>query len=185
MNFPINENELRPVLHEKAAEQTIETLPDFMRECMDHIGETIKVDMDAAYGSVVVAMGAIMMAAFKAANKMEYGGLSGFQASALTWEIVPELTMTEKGPMRIIAFSNMLYPQYDYQFETVLSLSSWRAIQEMASDKLKADDAEAEWKAGATVRKHWLSIVAGEVPFGWTIRDDEDDEASTKIEQRN
>jgi hypothetical protein len=65
----------------------------------------------------------------------------------------------------------MLYPQYDNKFEKTITPYICEAIQKAAKEQL-AEDGTHGYYAHPNVRAHWESIVAGNVPFGYSVKDD-------------
>lgn len=64
---------------------------------------------------------------------------------------------------------NMLYPQYEYEFTTI-SKYEFKSLQKRAAELL----AEARERASPDVVSHWISIVNGVVPFGYTLNRSEE-----------
>ena len=77
-----------------------------------------------------------------------------------------EYDLNECG-LKIVNYDEMLYPQYDYKFDKCISLETFRAMQSQAKELLKNKNF-----AHPDVVKHWESIANGEVPFGYTVKDD-------------
>ena len=65
-------------------------------------------------------------------------------------------------PGSAILFSNLLYPQYAYKFQTI-PVDVWAIVQRRAAALL------AEDTGTASVRAHWRDIIDGKVPFGMNI----------------
>lgn len=70
--------------------------------------------------------------------------------------------------LKLVDYDDMLYPQYEYNFEKVISAETWEALQKTAKAKLDEDDG---FVCGS-VRNHWQSIVDGHVPFGYVVEED-------------
>lgn len=119
------------------------------------------------YGTIVHACVAAMVAAFSFINKSDQGGITGFQAGAIGWEMIKEF-MGINGPAKIVDYENLLYPQYDYKFEKTISKDTWDYIVEKAKQKLAEDNEHTH----LDVLAHWQSIADGRIPFGFTLRDD-------------
>ena len=138
---------------------TLDNLPAFLRE--------LTQDYEHDYGTIchAVAIGAV--AAAKAVNRSPAGGITGFQAGAVFWEFYKRW-MHEEGPARLIKYQDMLYPQYDNQFEKTISPDTWAWLQEQAKKNLGDKQATAHDK----VLMHWKSIVDGKVPFGFKVKED-------------
>lgn len=95
-------------------------------------------------------------------------GITGFQAGFVMWDFIKDWSFrgNECG-LRIIDYDEMLYPQYDDKFDKYISSETFRAMQKQAKKLLN----DKEY-AHPTVVKHWESIANGEVPFGYTVKDD-------------
>lgn len=141
-----------------AKDMTADKLPEFIR----HLTEDYLHD----YGTICHAIAAAAVAAANAVENSLQGGITGFQAGAVTWEMLrgwnPSL-MGECGT-RITNYDHLLYPQYEYQF-TSISEEIWQKVQEEAGKKIEGANA---FVAGA-VLDHWHSIAAGHVPFGLRV----------------
>ena len=84
------------------------------------------------------------------------------------WDFIRDWTYSNnKCGMKITDYDDMLYPQYGYKFEKTISTDTWHAIQEEAKKRL----AETDY-AHPNVKAHWESIIAGNIPFGYTISDE-------------
>lgn len=118
------------------------------------------------YGTIIHALTA---AAIGAAACMDHdsdqGGITGFQAGAVFWQFRNEW-LQERSPARMLNFERMLFPQYQDHFEKIISPDTWRWLQEQAAEKLANENL-----ANESVRAHWRSIAAGQVPFGYTVKD--------------
>lgn len=134
--------------------QTREDLHRFIDHLLD--------DYQHDYGTCVYAAAAMMVAVLHVADN-DLGGLTGFQASCLFWELARELNGVS-GPAKLLRFDNMIYPQYAEDFAPVMSPETWEAIQKRAREGL------AHRFANRAVRAHMEAIVAGQVPFGWTVK---------------
>lgn len=142
----------------EARVQTPDSLMGFIKHLM--------YDYRHSYSSIVYALSAGAVATCWAMNKSPQGGISGFQASAIMWEFL-KAWMSMDGPLKLTRYDDMLYPQYDYKFEKTITRSTWAYLQDQAEKRLK--------EGGSThpnVKKHWESIVAGEIPFGYTVVED-------------
>ena len=95
----------------QAKKQTIETLPEFMNHIMN--------DYCHDYGTVCHAVAACAMAAVYAANHHPSGGITGFQAGFVMWDIIRQTNYpSNKCGMKLIDYDNMLYPQYAYSCDS-------------------------------------------------------------------
>lgn len=76
-----------------------------------------------------------------------------------------ELASDVTEPIRILAFSQMLYPQESGYFARKISPKTWAWLQEQARRELATSGSSAS----SAVVAHWKSIVAGQVPFGFSV----------------
>lgn len=155
----IDEMAARKDWQERAKGATLETLPEFLRE----ITEDYKHD----YGTICVAIGAAAVAAAWAVEKTPQGGITGFQAGAVTWEFLRGWNSSMIGDCgaRIQKFDDLLFPQYVERFTSIGS-DTWQKLQEKAAENLKD-----KTHAHPEVLAHWASIADGNVPFGLRISD--------------
>lgn len=157
------EQNLEKIWFEEAKEQTIETLPMFMNHIMN--------DYDHDYGTVCHAIAACSLAAAWAANKHGQGYITGFQASFVMWDFIKEwMYSSNQSGLRIVDYDDMLYPQYKDKFDKIISKEIFEGIQKAAQESL--EEVKQGREAHPGVIKHWESIVAGNVPFGYKIKED-------------
>lgn len=114
------------------------------------------------YCSVVRGLFVAMVATFyHMDNRM--GGITGFQAGFLGNLLFQEFT-TIKPPYRILNFNNLLYPQYEHDFEKTITMKVWKDIRERARENLINNPT-----ASQKVLDHWWQISKGVVPFGYQV----------------
>ena len=136
---------------------TLDKLPEFINHLLN--------DYTHDYGTICHAIAAGTVATAWAMNNDPHGGITGFQAGAVMWEFVRNW-MHEDGPMKLVRYDNMLYPQYDDNFDKVISKETFEYLQEKAKENLERGEAHP------SVMAHWQSIVDGNVPFGYKIKED-------------
>ena len=153
------ENERYEKWYEEAKEQTLETLPAFMKKILDE---------PQSYESIVEAIAACAVGAAWAADHHENGGITGFQGSWVMWQFIKHwMCKGDSCGLRLVDYDDMLYPQYDYKFcDKTISKSTWEALQKKAAEYL------AEGCGVEEVKAHWRSIVNGVEPFGYTVKED-------------
>lgn len=96
-------------------------------------------------------------------------GITGFQAGFVMWDFIIDWNYrSNKCGLKIVDYDSMLYPQYAYRFEKVISGETWAALQEQARKNLEEVDQEHHSPHPAVIA-HWQSIVDGQVPFGYKI----------------
>ena len=141
---------------EEAKKQTLETLPEFLRKLTE--------DYEHDYGTIVHAISAGSIATAWAMNGSKQGGITGFQAQFVMWDFIRNW-QNKEGPMKLIEYDDMLYPQYRDRFEKEISEETHKRLIEKAKEKIiESPDAHPG------VIKHWKNIVIGIVPFGYTVR---------------
>lgn len=156
----ITEETDKPLLEawKKRQPETPRELGAFVRELVE--------DYDHDYGTIIHAMHAAMVAAFQVIQRGPQGGITGFQANCLMWMLVEEFGPYEEGaPLRLVNMNDMLFPQYAHKFSKTIPGRLWSELQERAKESLADEEAHAH----PDVVRHWKSIVAGRVPFGYTV----------------
>ncbi len=130
------------------------------------------------YGTAVYAQCAAMLAAQHVMDVGEQGGITGFQAGFIGWEMVKQFMSVGDCGLSIRDWENMLYPQYANRFEKTISRKIFEGLQKKAKERIEEDDVapqEKKDKIGCglhpEVRKHMESIVNGVVPFGYVLID--------------
>jgi len=145
--------------YKEAKGMTLDKLPEFLNKLMD--------DYEHDYGTICHALAAGAIATMWAMNKHPQGGITGFQAGCIMWEFIRNW-MNEEGPLKLLSYEKMLYPQYIDRFDKIISKDTWEWLQEQAKQKLDGDIKEVH----PTVVAHWSSIKDGEVPFGYRVAEE-------------
>ena len=143
---------------EEARKQTSKTLPRFINHLMS--------DYEHDYGTCIKAVSAAMIGTFWAFNRQE--GFTGFQVGFIPWFLMREFWGNSEVGRKVIDFDDMLYPQYQYKFEKTITQSQFSNLQKKASERL-AEGIPMH----SDVRKHMESIVAGNIPFGYKISEED------------
>ncbi len=139
---------------EAASKGTIETLGDFVKMLAN--------DYEHDFGTIVHAMAAAVGATLSAINNSDQGGITGFQASCLMWEIL-EKEFHVEFPSRLVRFEHMLFPQYEYEFKAI-PYDIWVWLRERAGHLL-----ETAPDLHDSVKAHMKEIKDGKVPYGFRI----------------
>ncbi len=140
----------------EAEEMTLETLPAFLKELSEAY--------DHDYGTIVHAIGAAAIAAATAMNHTEQGGITGFQASAVMWQFIMYYGFDKQDkPLRLMDYSNLLYPQYDEKFSTI-SKDTWEWLQKEAKKNLQENK-----DAHPDVIHRWEMVAGGFIPCGLKV----------------
>lgn len=155
----IDEASARKEWQERAKAMTLADLPEFLRELSE--------DYQHDYGTICVAIGAAAVAAAWAMEKSPQGGITGFQAGAITWEMIQGWngSMIGETGARLQNFDDLLFPQYAEKFTSIGS-DTWKRLQEKAAANLREKS-----HAHPNVIAHWRSVAEGNVPFGLHIAD--------------
>lgn len=135
--------------------------PQEAADFIQHLLEDYRHD----YGTIVhaCALGALA-GAYAVNNDSVQGGLTGAQAGFVHWMFLKAWSHLE-GPARLVRYENMLYPQYDREFDKTIDARTWEWLQEQAKQKLaEGRDAHPD------IKLHWQNIAAGYPPFGYTVR---------------
>lgn len=160
------EMEIHKEWYKEANEQTLDTLMGFINHLMN--------DYEHDYGTICHAMAASMMATMWAIDHSDSGGITGFQASHVMWQLVRNICFrSNKTGLRIIDYDDMLYPQYAHKFENTISKERFEMLRKEAQKRLD-ENANDAYKAHPKVAAHWAAIAAGIPPFGFRIVEDDD-----------
>lgn len=143
----------------EAKDMTFDRLPEFIGKLMN--------DYSHDYGTIIHAMSIGAIATMWAMDKMPGGGITGFQAGMINFQNIYNWDTSKEGhPLKLVDYDNMLYPQYEYHFDKTISQDTFNYLQKEAQKKIDKSPGAHE-----DVYAHWLSIIDGKVPFGYTIKD--------------
>jgi len=152
--------ELIELWRAEAREMTLEKLPEFL--------ERITTQYEHDYGTICHAISIGGIAAMWAVNHSEQGGITGFQAGAITWENIMNWNSSYKGkPLKLIDYSRMIYPQHEEEFDKTITPETWEFLEKEAKFLLKE---HSEEHTNKDVVSHWQKIVSGIVPFGYAVK---------------
>lgn len=154
LKVPFNEQDVQKYLNAGVPE----SLDAFLKE--------LTTTYEPDYGSVCLMMGLFATVAANKFNETPLGGITGTQAHGAMWEFIRNFMIYE-GPMKLVRFEQMAFPQYEAAFEKVISADTFKYLQDYCKQKL----ATSRPVAAPVVIRHWESIVQGEVPFGYKIKD--------------
>lgn len=148
--------------YDDAKSMDTQNLPEFIENLLS------KYDHD--YGTICHALAAGAIATCCAINDSDQGGITGFQAGAVMWEFIKHWSYTNnKCGMRLYDWDHLLYPQYEDEFKKTISLNTWETLQEEAKKNLS--DTDRQELVSPRVIAHWESIAAGNIPFGFVVKD--------------
>lgn len=137
------------------------------KEELDILLKEVVNNKNLEYETIVYAISACMLATAKYIDRSEVGGITGFQASFIVWELVRKFMHESKVGMKLVDYEDMLYPQYEKKFEKTISRETWALIKYQAKINLQESP-----NANPKVIEHWQSIVDGNVPFGYEVVDE-------------
>ena len=116
------------------------------------------------YGTICHAVAAAGLAAMRCVSRQpEWGGITGFQAGAIMWELIERWGQFSDGPKRMLSYRDLLYPQRRDKF-TEISAETWAWAQAEAKKTLAESNGMC-----SNVNTHMESVAAGVVPFGLTV----------------
>lgn len=125
----------------------------------------VKDNYNYGYG---VQPRAIAQAALATANFLasEFG-ITGFQAGFVMWGFIRDWRYyNNKCGLKIVDYDLMLYPQYQNEFEKTISKETFEELQKQVQEALNKPA-----YAHPNVIRHWTSIVNGNVPFGYCVKE--------------
>lgn len=134
--------------------------PASVDEFIEYLDQTFEFD----YGTICHAIAAVGIAAMKQMNRTSQGGISGFQANAIMWIFIRNWG-GYGGPMQLINYEQMLFPQSAEHFTKEITPECFEWLKTKARDTLINAESMAP-----EVRAHLISILEGNVPFGYTIK---------------
>ena len=156
---------------QKVTEADKEIIRKWFTEDISSVDEFINklaTEYEHDYGTVVHAMTAVAIQALKKFDNTPQGGITGFQANAIMWIFIRNW-MYHEGPMKLVHYERMLYPQYEGEFSKEIDKDTWKYLQDSARKNLVASVG-----VRPEVRAHWVSIVEGNIPFGYALAKEED-----------
>ncbi len=157
----MTEQEYRDAVYAKAAE--VRTPEDFA--ALIHEMEQDEFD----YGRIAYACCAAAFAGFNVMNRTKNGGITGFQAGCMMWEMVHKFGMFSDGPLRIQDFDNLRYPQYDHKWTVRISQEDANTLMERAKEMVGKSP---EFTADRVLQRN-RDIAAGRFPDFVTIGESE------------
>lgn len=153
------ELELRAEWFAEARDMTLEKLPAFIDKLVAHPHD---------YGTICRAIAAAAVGAAWAVERSPAGGITGFQAGCVMWDMITGwMTEYEGKPVRILDYEKMLYPQHDEDFTTISEETRnhlRRRAMELMSEHKDAKGVHPD------VFNHWQKVAAGHIPFGYSVR---------------
>jgi hypothetical protein len=129
--------------------------------------ERVKNTCNTGYGTAprAIAQAALATAWYLSSEF----GITGFQAGCTMWDFIRDWSFpTNECGMKIVNYDNMLYPQYADSFEKTISKDTFESLQRAAEKNLEKYNGEY---TSSFVISHWRSIVDGNVPFGYIVKD--------------
>lgn len=140
--------------YKKASEIELKDLDKFIKKLNN---------FEHGYGTACHATAAAAVAtAFGMAKEHD---ITSFQAGAIMWGFIKNWNHRDnKIGMGLIKYDDLLYPQYEEEFQKTMSKEMFKRLQNEAAKLLKDKDCVPK-----EVLEHWESIVGGKAPFGYKI----------------
>lgn len=160
INEKMNELELKKKLVEKRSEiRNFDDLIEFLTY--------VKDNCNCGYGEAPrsIAQAALAVSWYLASEF----GITGTQAGYVMFDFIRDWQYrSNKSGLKIVDYDKMLYPQCEHDFQKTIYPWTWDTLQAEAKMLLENDGKTTH----PDVVKHWESIVAGNIPFGFTIKED-------------
>lgn len=149
----------------RQAENSIYTVDDYKKFIDDLVEQcTSLTDGTDMYQQTADASSAIAYAAINMCSRVF--GLSGLQVGYIMWDIIDKLTVSQHDcGMKLVNYRDMLYPQYEQEFNKNIDKDTWEALQSNAKKIIEEQTDQLDGK----VYEHLKSIVNGKVPFGYNV----------------
>ena len=97
--------------YNEAKSMTLENLPKFLDDLQQY---------EHDYGTICHCLTAAALATIYALNnKPDFGGITGYQSTAIMWEFIRQWTGKKEDPLCLQNIRNMLYPQYEDSFTKI------------------------------------------------------------------
>lgn len=120
------------------------------------------------YGTICHAITALGIGMMTLVDNSKQGGITGFQAGAIMWEFIKHWNYTNnKCGIKLIDYDKMLFPQYEGDFNKIITESIFKLLQDEANKNLNDKSF-----ASPNVINHWEKISKGVAPFGYKIKKD-------------
>lgn len=164
----------------RAKEVSIEEIPNFINELINSVDWEIN---DDGYANIIKVMYISMMATFYGVNNSENGNITGSQVQTLAWKLFMKLMGIEEGtPLKMINYEGMLNPYNGSYFDKIIDKEFFEWLQNKARELLKDNNCSP---TDSDIIVHLLKIVDGEVPFGYTLKEEYDKAIEDEREQED
>lgn len=156
----MNELEFKKELVQKRSE--IKNFDDLI-EFLKHVKDT----GNCGYGEAPRAIAqAALAVAWQLASEF---GITGAQAGFVMFDFLRDWQYRHNvSGLKIVDYDKMLFPQYEHDFDKTMMPYTWEALQNEAKSMLEGERENVSPK----VVEHWMSIAAGNVPFGYSVKED-------------
>lgn len=108
------------------------------------------------YGTICHALAAGTLAMAWGMNREPEGHITGFQSGFVMWGFVKRW-MSIDGPVRLTQYDQLLYPQYDHQWQSI-SEETMESLQKIAQKQLE------EFSGSDVVRERLELVASGKLP---------------------
>ena len=149
----MTEQEYKNYIYEKA--KNVKTKKD-----LDELLSEVIESKDLCYGKIVYAICGCMKATMNYINNSEIGGITGFQAGFIGWEMIKEYTVVSSNTaLKLINYDDMLFPQKKELFDKVIEKDIWaksRGVGIKCYQELIDKHFIIEFSSNVIVIKHWF-----------------------------
>lgn len=127
----------------------------------------VKDNCNSGYGAAPKAIAQASLAvAWQLAGEF---GINLSQAGFVMFDFIRDWAYrSNKSGLEIIDYDKMLYPQYEHNFQNIITNHTWNALQSEAKMMLEKYSDSVDPK----LVEHWKSIADGNVPFGYSVKED-------------
>ena len=160
--------EARRFVDEETDRELIDTWWREAKECQSidaaaDLARRLVSDYRHDYGTICHAIAVAAIAMAHAVERSPEGGITGFQAGAVSWMLLKHWNDWPDGPRRIVDYANLLYPAYDHHFTEIdRETANW--LTRRAQELLAEHDGPSGLHVHPHVRARWESVAAGRLP---------------------
>lgn len=137
--------------------------------------DRLQNDYEHDYGTICHAVAAAAIAAAKCVDRGPQGGITGFQAGAIQWEMIRGWGVWTDGPLQIVQWGQLLFPQYDDKMPRFVSKDIFKALVAKAKEKLEDTSREPVWHEHVhpDVKARFELLASGKAPDWLTVKEDD------------
>lgn len=140
--------------YQLAREQTVETLPTFVRDMMsyNHNEDTISHAMVCAMIGTVTAL-------------IPKEDVTEYMKTRILWSFIEAWTGAWGHPLRLVDYETLLNPKHESLF-TEVAPQQFNWVMRRAQELIALQKKNKSKNVSPDLMEHWVDIAAGNVPFG-------------------